>query len=107
MKIGLTRRLEPLDRIHELGGASVPFRFDVHALFFSEDAVSLESELHKVFSDRRVNWANDRKEFFFASPADVRTVLLARLGNLLEFKERVEATEYLQSESRQLRCGFG
>jgi len=97
VKIGLTRRLEPLDRIYELGDASVPFRFDVHAIFFSEDAVSLENELHKRFSARRVNWANDRKEFFFASPADVRTVLSEKLGNLLEFTEHVESTEYLQS----------
>jgi hypothetical protein len=97
VKIGLTRRLEPLDRIYELGDASVPFRFDVHAIFFSEDAVSLENELHERFSARRVNWANNRKEFFFASPADVRTVLSEKLGNLLEFAEHVESTEYLQS----------
>ena len=70
VKIGLTRRLEPLERIYELGDASVPFRFDVHAIFFSEDAVRLENELHEHFVARRVNWANDRKEFFFASPAD-------------------------------------
>ena len=97
VKIGLTRRLEPLDRIYELGDASVPFRFDVHAIFFSEDAVSLENELHERFSAHRVNWANNRKEFFFASPADVRTVLSEKLGNLLEFAEHVESTEYLQS----------
>lgn len=97
VKIGLTRRLEPLDRVYELGDASVPFRFDVHAIFFSEDAVSLENELHAHFSARRVNWANDRKEFFFASPSDVRAVLAAKLGNLLEFAEKVESTEYLQS----------
>jgi hypothetical protein len=59
--------------------------------------VSLENELHKHFSARRVNWANDRKEFFFASPADVRVVLAAKLGNLLEFAEQVDSTEYLQS----------
>lgn len=97
VKIGLTRRLEPLDRIYELGDASVPFRFDAHAIFFSEDAVSLEKELHEHFSACRVNWANDRKEFFFASPADVRAVLLEKLGNLLEFTEHAESTEYLQS----------
>jgi hypothetical protein len=97
IKIGLTRRLEPLDRINELGGASVPFRFDVHALFFSEDAVGLEAELHQHFADRRLNCVNTRKEFFFASPVEVREVLEAKVGNLLEFAERVEATEYLQS----------
>ena len=97
VKIGLTRRLEPQDRIDELGDASVPFRFDVHAIFFSENAVSLENELHKHFESRRVNRANNRKEFFFASPADVRTVLSEKLGNLLNFTEHAESIDYLQS----------
>jgi hypothetical protein len=97
VKIGLTRRLEPLDRVSELSGASVPFRFDVHGLFFAEDAVTLEAELHHHFADRRVNHANARKEFFFASPAEVRAVLVSKIGNLLEFTEHAESTEYLQS----------
>lgn len=97
VKIGLTRRLEPLDRINELGDASVPFRYDVHALFFSEDAVTLESELHQHFAERRVNYANSRREFFFATPREVRAVLAAKVGNLLEFTEDAESTEYLQS----------
>jgi len=97
VKIGLTRRLEPLDRVNELGGASVPFRFDVHALFFSEDAVSLETDLHQHFASRRLNHANARKEFFFASPSEVRSALISKMGNLLEFAEHVESTEYLQS----------
>jgi hypothetical protein len=97
VKIGLTRRLEPVERVNELGGASVPFRFDIHALFFSEDAVTLENELHKHFADRALNLANPRKEFFFATPAEVRDVLAAKVGNLLEFTEHADATEYLQS----------
>jgi hypothetical protein len=97
VKIGLTRRLEPLERVTELGGASVPFRFDVHALFFSEDAVTLENELHARFADRALNLANPRKEFFFASPAEVREVLAAKVGSLLEFTEHADATEFLQS----------
>jgi hypothetical protein len=97
VKIGLTRRLEPLDRVAELGDASVPFRFDVHALYFSEDAVTLENELHASFAARTVNRANPRKEFFFASPAEVRDVLTDKVGNLLEFTEQAEATEFLQS----------
>ena len=97
VKIGLTRRLEPLDRVNELGDASVPFRFDVHALFFSEDAVTIESELHQHFAARRLNHANLRKEFFFASPSEVRTALVSKLGNLLEFVEQPESLEYLQS----------
>jgi hypothetical protein len=97
VKIGLTRRLRPLERIAELSGASVPFRFDVHTLYFSEDAVNLENELHKHFSSRAVNQANFRKEFFFATPAEVRDVLLEKVGNLLEFTEAADATEYRQS----------
>lgn len=97
VKIGLTRRLEPRERIDELGGASVPFRFDVHAMFMSDDAVTLENELHKHFADRALNRANARKEFFFAKPAEVREVLVAKVGNMLEFTDEVEATEYRQS----------
>ena len=97
VKIGLTRRLEPTDRVSELSGASVPFRFDIHTLYFSEDAVTLENELHKHFAARALNQANPRKEFFFATPAEVREVLMSKVGNLLEFREQADATEYLQS----------
>jgi hypothetical protein len=97
VKIGLTRRLEPAERVAELSGASVPFRFDIHTLFFSEDAVTLENELHKHFATKAVNQANPRKEFFFATPAEVRDVLVEKIGNLLEFSEQADATEYLQS----------
>lgn len=97
VKIGLTRRLEPVDRVTELSGAAVPFKFDIHTLFFSEDAVSLENELHHHFSERRVNFANARKEFFFASPREVLDVLQLKVGNLLEFTENPESTEFLQS----------
>lgn len=64
IKIGMTRRVDPYDRVHELGDASVPDTFDVHAFFYCEDAPALESELHRTFSDRRVNLVNKRKEFF-------------------------------------------
>ena len=97
VKIGLTRRLEPTERIAELSGASVPFRFDIHTLYFSEDAVTLENELHKRFAARALNRANTRKEFFFASPAEVREVLLDKVGSLLEFTETADATEFRQS----------
>ena len=100
VKIGMTRRLEPRDRIRELGDASVPFRFDVHALFFSDDAIALEGELHKAFADRRVNFVNERREFFFAEPAEVRDVLAEKVGGLLEFSEAPEALEYFQSRGR-------
>lgn len=98
VKIGLTRRLEPLDRVRELGDASVPFPFDVHALFFSEDAVTLENELHDAFAPLRVNRVNERREFFFATPQEVRAVLAEKVGNLLEFTEEPEATQYRQSK---------
>ncbi len=97
VKIGLTRRLEPMDRVKELGDASVPFPFDVHALFFSEDAVSLENELHKTFAAKRVNMVNERREFFFATPEEVRIALAEKIGNLLEFTDDPESTQYLQS----------
>ncbi|ADB53986.1 DUF4041 domain-containing protein [Conexibacter woesei] len=97
VKIGLTRRLEPMDRVRELGDASVPFPFDVHAMFFADDAVTVEADLHRAFAERRVNMINQRREFFFATPAEVRAVLLAQVGNLLEFAEEPEATQYLQS----------
>lgn len=99
IKIGLTRRLDPLDRIRELGDASVPFPFDVHALFFSEDAVTLENELHHAFASNRVNHVNLRREFFFATPQEIHAVLTDKVGNLLEFVEKAEATQYLQSRS--------
>ncbi|MEU8124957.1 DUF4041 domain-containing protein [Spirillospora sp. NPDC049024] len=95
VKIGMTRRLEPMDRVRELGDASVPFRFDVHALIFSDDAVGLENKLHQEFADRRVNQVNLRREFFYATPAEVREVLERIAGNhLLEYNETPEALEY-------------
>lgn len=97
VKIGMTRRLEPMDRVRELGDASVPFPFEVHALFFADDAVAVENELHKAFAEARVNRVNERREFFFATPHEVREVLVEKLGNLLEFTEQPEATQYLQS----------
>ena len=87
VKIGMTRRLDPMDRVRELGDASVPFNFDVHALFFSDDAVSVETELHHRFADKRVNRIHAR-------PAEVREALKDVAGNLLEFTEEPEAEQY-------------
>jgi hypothetical protein len=102
VKIGLTRRLEPMDRVRELGDASVPFNFDVHALVFSHDAVGLESGLHQAFVDRRVNLVNQRREFFFATPAEVREALEIIGGQqLLEFHEIPEATDWRASGGAQ------
>ncbi len=100
-KIGLTRRLNPDERIYELSGAAVPFRYDVHALIFSEDAVALETALHRRFADRRVNLVNLRREFFFVTPAEVRDALVELKGDLLSFDEVPEAIEWRQSVGLQ------
>lgn len=98
VKIGMTRRLEPMDRIRELGDASVPFNFDVHALIFSDDAVGLENRLHQQFADRRLNMVNLRREYFFVTPHEVQEALQAFAGQqLLEFREVPEATEWRTS----------
>ena len=97
VKIGMTRRLEPLDRVRELGDASVPYRFDVHALVFVDDAPSLEAALHKHFSNKRVNRENLRKEFFHATAEEVSDVL-NRMGIDAEWYFEPEAREYYESE---------
>lgn len=74
-KIGMTRRLEPTDRVRELGGASVPFRFDIHAMIYSEDAPTLENHLHKLLERRSVNRINSRKEFFNVSLEDIEKIV--------------------------------
>ncbi|MEU7529772.1 DUF4041 domain-containing protein [Saccharothrix sp. NPDC042600] len=99
VKIGMTRRLDPMDRVRELGDASVPFRFDTHALFFSTDAVALETALHQRLAHKRVNLVNARREFFYPTPAEVRELLLD-LGDdhVLEFTEAAEAVEWRASD---------
>jgi uncharacterized protein DUF4041/Meiotically Up-regulated Gene 113 (MUG113) protein len=99
VKIGMTRRLEPTDRIRELGDASVPFRFDTHALIFSDDAVGLEARLHQALADRKVNLVNQQREFFYATPAEVRDILAAVAGqHLLEYHDVPEAVEWHTSQ---------
>lgn len=102
VKIGLTRRLEPMDRVRELGDASVPFNFDVHALVFSEDAVGLECKLHEHFADKRVNLVNLRREYFYVTPHEVREAL-EKIGGqqLLEFHQVPEAAEWRASGGSQ------
>jgi hypothetical protein len=98
IKIGMTRRLDPNDRIRELGDASVPFKFDVHAFIFSEDAVALETQLHHELEHCRVNQVNRRREFFRTTPADVLTLLERVAGShLMEFTEVPEALEWRAS----------
>ncbi len=95
-KIGMTRRLEPLDRVKELGDASVPFVFDVHAMIYSEDAPSMEKKLHKVFHNRRVNLVNNRKEFFNVSLDEIKQEVFEQ-GKDINFIETIEAKEYTES----------
>lgn len=97
-KIGVTRRLEPLDRIKELSSASVPFKFDVHALIFSDDAYKLETNLHNYFSKYRVNKVNDRKEFFGISIEQVKEALDKYYNRTFDFHEIPEAEEYRKSK---------
>ena len=91
-KIGLTRRLEPDDRIRELGDASVPFPFDVHAMIYSENAPDLEQTLHRTLDSRRVNLVNMRKEFFAVSLSDIEEA--AQDHGSVEFTLAAEAEEY-------------
>ena len=96
-KIGVTRRLDPMERINELGSASVPFKFDVHALIFSDDAFKLETELHNHFAKQRVNQVNSRKEYFNISIDDVKQVLEKYRNLTFDFHEVPEAEEYRES----------
>lgn len=98
IKVGMTRRLEPMERVKELSDASVPFNFDVHALFFSDDAVGVESKMHARLADRRVNRVNLRREFFYATPSEARDLLNELAGELLQFDELPEAVEFHQSQ---------
>jgi hypothetical protein len=95
-KIGMTRRLEPIDRINELSDASVPFNFDIHAMIFSENAVTLENKLHEKFDDRRVNKINRRREFFKTSIDELQT-FVNDLEPSTEFNTTMMAEQYRQS----------
>lgn len=92
-KIGMTRRLDPLDRVRELGDASVPFLFDVHAVIYSDDAPALEAKLHRAFAGRRVNKINERREFFRVSLDEIAQVVKTNHGNI-EMTRLAEAQEY-------------
>jgi seryl-tRNA synthetase len=98
VKIGMTRRLDPMDRVRELGDASVPFRYDVHAMVFSDDAVGLETHLHHQLAGRRLNLVNLRREFFRARPAEVRDLLTRLDASIVEWVDEPEALEWRQSQ---------
>lgn len=94
----MTRRLNPQDRVDELGDASVPFKFDVHSFIFSNDAVGLESRLHSILESKRVNKVNRRKEFFYTS-VDELEQLVQEIEPTAEFNRTMMAEEFRQSQS--------
>jgi hypothetical protein len=100
-KIGMTRRLEPLDRVKELGDASVPFQFDVHAMIYTENAPELENLLHKEFNDRRVNKINGRKEYFNVTLGEIESIVHQIHDAEIEFTKLAEAQEYRETLTLQ------
>jgi chemotaxis protein histidine kinase CheA len=105
-KIGMTRRLDPYERIRELGDSSVPFFYDVHAIIYAEDAPGLEGALHRALADRRLNLVNMRREFFRASLEEIRAVVAAHHG-LVSFVLEPEAEEYRKSEALRAAINDG
>ncbi|MCY3665834.1 MAG: DUF4041 domain-containing protein [Gemmatimonadetes bacterium] len=97
-KIGMTRRIDPQDRVRELGDASVPFRFDVHAMIFSEDAPTLEKKLHRIFENRRLNLVNRRREFFDVTLDEIHSEL-RKIDSQAEITLTAEAREYKESKA--------
>ena len=96
-KIGMTRRLNPQDRVDELGDASVPFNFDVHAMIFSDDAPTLENALHKAFEDRKLNMVNQRREFFNVTLDEIKEVIKKNFDKTVEFIDIPDAEQYRES----------
>lgn len=97
-KIGMTRRLDPMDRVKELGDASVPFPFDVHAMIFCEDAPALENALHKKFDQMRLNLINQRKEFFKVTLEQIEKAVHEN-GATIEFTKIAEARDFRESQA--------
>jgi len=97
-KIGMTRRLDPQDRVDELGDASVPFNFDVHAMIFSDDAPALENALHKAFENRKLNMVNQRREFFNVTLDEIKDVVKKNFDKTVEFIDIPDAEQYRISQ---------
>lgn len=97
-KIGMTRRLDPQDRVDELGDASVPFNFDVHAMIFSDDAPALEAALHRAFEDRKLNMVNTRREFFNVTLDEIKEVIKKNFDKTVEFIDVPDAEQYRISQ---------
>lgn len=97
-KIGMTRRLEPMERVYELGDASVPFNFDVHAMIFTDDAPKLEAALHRAFEDRKLNMVNTRREFFNVTLDEIKEVIMNNYDKTVEFVDVPDASQYRISQ---------
>lgn len=97
-KIGMTRRLDPMERVDELGDASVPFKFDVHAMIFSDDAPTLETALHHAFENKKVNMINGRREFFNVTLEEIEEVVKANYDKTVEFIKVPQAEQYRESQ---------
>ena len=97
-KIGMTRRLDPMERVYELGDASVPFKFDVHAMIFSDDAPTLEAALHRAFENKKVNMINGRREFFYVTLEEIEEVVKANYDKTVEFIKVPQAEQYRDSQ---------
>ena len=97
-KIGMTRRLNPMERVRELGDASVPFNFDVHAMIFSDDAPGLEAALHKRFDSKKLNLVNQRREFFKCSLEEIKQAIYDNYDKTVEFIELPDAEQFRVSE---------
>lgn len=96
-KIGMTRRLEPIDRVDELGDASVPFSFDIHAMIFSDNAPALEAKLHEHFYKKRINKINNRKEFFKANINEIEQVVKENYDKVVDIVKEPPAEQYRES----------
>ena len=97
-KIGMTRRLEPEERIAELSGASVPFKFDIHAMIFSDNAPKLEAALHNAFAYKKINLVNGRKEFFRVTLDEIKKVVQENYDKTVDFINLPEAEQFRTSE---------
>ena len=105
-KIGMTRRLEPMDRVDELGDASVPFAFDVHAMIFSDDAPALEAALHRAFDDKKVNMINTRREFFHVTLEEIEEVVKKNFDKTVEFTKIPNAEQFRESQMMRRQLGL-
>lgn len=105
-KIGMTRRLDPQDRVDELSTASVPFRFDTHAMIFSEDAPALEAAIHKALKHKRLNLINNRKEFFKTNLDEIKKIVRENFDKTVEFVDIPDAEQYRLSVKKRENGDF-